>query len=381
MIGSGIFAAPAVMASYVGPAGIIAYIMVVISVWFTAISLARLAELYPHEGAFYTYASQWGGNMVGLIAGFCYYIGLVCAMGLLAQVTGTYLHTLVPNISSSVLGLMLLTVLIILNLYGAALSTIGQQILICTTVFPLIAITLLCFSKASIHNLFPFAPHGAVHILKATRIVIFSFFGFECAASLFSLVENPKQNVPRALMYSIAIVGIIYTLFITSIILAVPMEHFADPRIPLSETLQILFPQYGWLLLLVHCAILSALIGTIHSMIWSSGALVLFLCKKICAQRLHTTAWLSNQNTGVLLVGAGIFTTFFLLKSLNLFFYVTAFFIETAFVLSLITLLTLKSEWKSGKNGRAILGLITSLAIVYFAIEGIAQEMINFIQH
>jgi len=45
MIGSGIFTAPAAMASYVGPAGILAYFFVVVSLWFIALSLSRLDEL------------------------------------------------------------------------------------------------------------------------------------------------------------------------------------------------------------------------------------------------------------------------------------------------------------------------------------------------
>src|ERR1700722_6445072 len=88
MIGSGIFTAPATMASYVGPAGIIAYLIVIISVWFIAQSLARLAQLYPEEGSFYVYTKQWGGHIMGLIATTAYLIGLIIAMGLLTQMSG-----------------------------------------------------------------------------------------------------------------------------------------------------------------------------------------------------------------------------------------------------------------------------------------------------
>src|SRR5262245_2205421 len=86
MIGSGIFTAPAAIASYVGPAGIVAYIFVVLSVWCMALSLARLAALYPQDGAFYTYTRQWGGHAMGLLAGGFYIFGLIVAMGLLCQV-------------------------------------------------------------------------------------------------------------------------------------------------------------------------------------------------------------------------------------------------------------------------------------------------------
>ena len=54
MIGAGIFTAPAAIGSFVGPAGIIAYIFVIIAVWFIAQSLSRVAARFPQEGSFYT---------------------------------------------------------------------------------------------------------------------------------------------------------------------------------------------------------------------------------------------------------------------------------------------------------------------------------------
>ena len=60
MIGSGIFTAPVAIGMYVGPAGIVAYLFVIVAVWFIAQSLARVAARFPEEGSFYTYAKQWG---------------------------------------------------------------------------------------------------------------------------------------------------------------------------------------------------------------------------------------------------------------------------------------------------------------------------------
>src|SRR5690606_878530 len=92
MIGSGIFTTPAALAANVGPAGILAFIFVVISAWFMAQSLARVAYLYPEEGAFYTYAKPWSGHVGGMLASMAYLFGLMIAMGLLAQMSGIYLQ-------------------------------------------------------------------------------------------------------------------------------------------------------------------------------------------------------------------------------------------------------------------------------------------------
>lgn len=369
MIGSGIFTAPAAIGMYVGPAGIIAYLFVIIAVWFIAQSLARVAARFPEEGSFYTYAKQWGGHLVGSIAGGAYLLGLLIAMGLLAQVAGFYFQNpFFPTYSPQTLGLATLIGLTILNMFGVVLSELGQQILIVTTTFPLIVTTIMCFSKGQFSNLTPFAPYGLRNVLQATRAVVFGFFGFECASSLFSIVKDPQKNVPKALTYSITIVGVIYLLFVSSIIVSTPLHLFVDPTIPLPIVLQSIFPENTWILTAVHIAILSAVLGTIHSMIWSSSALMVSLANQIWGARLP-------QQFAVLIVGFCIFLTFMFLNDINLFFYLTAILIIFAYSLSMITLLTIPEEWKGGKNIITLCGLVTAGIIFYFAAEGLVQQL------
>lgn len=377
MIGSGIFTAPAAMAANVGPAGILAYIFVVIAVWFIAQSLARLAQLFPEEGSFYVYTKQWGGHTMGMLASGAYFTGLLIAMGLLSQMAGLYLVHFFPTISPYMLGLIALGLLVILNMFGAVLSSLGQHILIVCTLFPLIAITILCLTKFNASYLSPFMPYGFENILKATRIVIFGFFGFECASSLFNIVHQPSKNVPRALTYSILIVGTVYTLFVASIILSTPLQLFSDPRIPVSETLATVFPEHPWLINIIHFAILSAIVGTIHSMIWSSSNLLTSLLKKCDNTHIKKLLALNaiTNKTSVILVGACIAISYMTFCSLNLFFSLTAIFIIFAFIASMITLLTIPSEWKSGRNIITLLGMGTALLMFTFAVQGFLAEL------
>ena len=378
MIGAGIFTAPSVMAAHVGPAGIIAFILVVASIWFMAVSIARLAYLFPEEGSFYTYAKQWSGHIGGMIAVSAYFIGLLIALGLLCRMSGTYLQSFFPDVSANTLGLITLFTLTTLNMIGVKMSELGQQILIVCTVFPLIATTIMCFSKASWNNLIPFAPYGFTNAIKATRVVIFSFFGFECATSLFSIVKDPAKNVPKALTYSIIIVGIIYTAFISSIIVSTPIASFADPNIRISEILLQLFPTYTWIAKFIDFSILSAILGTIHSMIWASGSLLGIIIRRI--ENSHIKSLVAsgyiNSATTVFIVGSAILFSYTTLHNINLFFYLTALFIVTSFVMSMITLLTIKQEWKNQQNIKTVLGILTATTIFIFALEGIISELV-----
>ncbi|MEX2437693.1 MAG: amino acid permease, partial [Candidatus Babeliales bacterium] len=122
MIGAGIFSVPAIMASEVGPAGILTYIFVIIAVWFMAQSIARVAQLYPEAGSFYTYTKPWAGHTGGLIAAFSYITGLLIAMGLLAKFAGIFLAWYFPTLSPFTLGLCTLGALTLLNIVGVSLS-------------------------------------------------------------------------------------------------------------------------------------------------------------------------------------------------------------------------------------------------------------------
>jgi len=383
MIGSGIFTAPATMASHVGPAGILAYLFVVGAIWFMASSIARLAYLFPEEGSFYTYTKQWAGHRGGLLSVSLYFVGLLIAMGLLSRMAGVYLHPIFPMLSEYQLGLIALFALVILNMFGVIFSELGQRILITCTVFPLIATIILCLSKASLSNLIPFAPHGIANVLKATRVVIFGFFGFECASSLFTIVKNPARNVPRALTYSIIFVGLLYTMFIASIILSTPLEYFVSPTQRISDILLITFPYNPWLVKLIHFSILSAIIGTVHSMIWSSSCLLVLIVNKLkspLAKKIQA-AHIVNQKSSVIIVGGAIFLSYITLKNPDLFFSITATCLVSSFILSMITLLTIPEEWKSQQNIKTILGIITATIILIFAVEGLSHELIKILSN
>lgn len=377
MIGAGIFGIPVALAANVGPAGIITTIFVAVAVWFMAISLARVTALFPQEGSFYIYSKQWGGHNLGIVTSGAYLIGLIIAMGLLSQIAGYNLQHYFPTSSPITLGLITLVLLVILNMFGVVMSEAGQRILICSTVFPLLASIFICFTKADLHNLIPFAPYGWLNVLKASKTVIFSFFGFECATSLFTILKNPEQNISKALAYAITIVSVLYILFTTAIILAIPLDAFTSPTMPISTVLKFAFPNLVWPIEAIHLSVLSAIIGTIHSMIWASSNLLISLNKELkngLTKKVLQNNWLNNK-TAVLLIGLAIYTSFISLKNIDLFFSLTAIFIVFAYICAIITLLFIPKEWESRQNIKTLIGLGTAITIFIFAIEGLINAL------
>jgi amino acid efflux transporter len=379
MIGSGIFGIPAALASHVGPAGIITTLFVAVIVWCLALSLSRVAKIFPMEGSFYNYAKQFGGHTLGVLANSAYFIGLLIAMGLLTKMSGVYWQHHFPQYSQFTLSILTLGSLILLNIFGVKMSQLGQMILICTTVAPLILTSIICLSKASFNNLIPFAPFGYISVLQASKIAIFSFFGFESAASLFGVVKNPEKNVPKALSYSLLIVAIIYIIFSASIILAIPLNLLKDPMVRLTDVLAQIFPNSTWIINAINISILSAILGTIHSMIWGSSQLLISFVKELksaFAKKLINEKIL-NSTTSVLFIGACIFTSFTLIQNADLFFNLTAIFLIFAYSTSIFTLLSVKHKSSLTQHIITIVGLLAAALIFIFAVQGLFIEILK----
>lgn len=361
MIGAGIFSTPAKLALSVGPAGILSYAFVIFAVLCMALTLSRVAQLYPHEGSFYAYTKQWAGHRGGIIAAGSYVTGVVIAMGLLTQMAGSYLHEFIPSISTPVLSTLLLCAIVILNMVGVKFVQAGQLFLIACTLFSLFATTIICLSFADSKNLLPFTPYGVSSVFSATKMAIFAFFGFESAASLFAVVKNPERNIPKALTFSILIVGTIYMLFIGSILLAIPASTFTDARMPLSLAIERTFPGYSWLAKAIGISILTALLGVLQSMLYSVSMLI-----KSFISLLHNSyaqAFVKKQNSfQIILIATGIWTLInsVLVKNMDLFFSLTAIFIVFAYALSMLTLVINNLNRTTGQKIVTVLGLTTA---------------------
>ncbi|HVX00090.1 MAG TPA: amino acid permease [Candidatus Babeliaceae bacterium] len=370
MIGASIFTIPAQLQMMVGPAGIITYLLVIVAVWFMALALARVSQRYPEAGSFYTYAYQWGGKVAGTVAVTSYLIGLTVALGLLTQFTGVYLQLYFPQFSPELLGIIALSALVALNMAGAVITKAGQIILITCTVLPLLTIIFLCLTRANLKHLIPFNPYGIKNIFAASKIVIFGFFGFECAASLYGIVKDPERNVGRAITYAIIGTSILYMLFVTSIFLALPSTFFAGAKEPLSAVLLKVFPDKSWLVTFIHASIAITIMGTIYSMSWALGSLLQTTVQKISNNR----ATLSSKQA-LTIIGVLAAISCLTVKTVELFMSLTAVCVVIALSLSIIALYLPSKKQAKMDVFIATIGLATAAILLFFAIEGIIESV------
>ena len=135
------------------------------------------------------------------------------------------------------------------------------------------------------------------------------------------------------------------------------------------DILKAVFPHQNILVNLVHIAVLSAIIGTLHAMIWSASVLLQTTATKI-TQQLSFSPTIYN-----VFVGSAIATTYATISDLDTYFSLTVISIVSAYTLSLLTLLTLVKEWKNGKNIITLAGLIATSMMCYFALQTLSEKI------
>lgn len=274
MIGGGIVAIPAVLAVSTGFLGIISYFFCTLIILCMAFSLGELSLLHGGHAWCYHFPSIWGKHRTGMFASSCYVIGVLIAMGFVAKQTGIWLHEVIPFLSASALALITTGLLSLLIYAGKNVSTFWQYVFSAVIFLGIVFTTVFCFYNFDQEIFFEVDSKDFSAMLLITPSLLYSFVGFESIASLYAIVKNPRKNVLVGGLIGVVCVGLLYIAFSSSIIGAISPKYFTGPEErSLAAVIGIAFPKFKVLPKLLYFGGLFALIGTLHSMVWSVSIL------------------------------------------------------------------------------------------------------------
>lgn len=379
MIGGGIISVPIVLANTTGPAGILTFIFSMLIVILIGISLGRVAQIYPGDGWNYLYPAAWGGHTLGLISASCYAAGTIVALGFLVQQAGLYAQYFFPTAHPKFLGSIILFLLTSLILAGTHISSLGQYIIISGVTLPLIFTSITCWMNFDLSLATPFMPYGPESLMNAAPAVIFGFLGFESVASLYAIVKNPRKNVSKASIMAVIIVGLFYLIFSAGILFSIPANRLiGGVNQTLSSAVSDTFPALNFLPILISTGALFAIIGTLHSMIWSINILLMSVIKKVRSKYVMRAISLNiiNYKNLVVFVSSLVLILSLIVQG-NLLLYMTIFLMIPSLVLSIAALLFIKEEWRSRNNILTLFSLASGILLIYYASKPLVEIMLN----
>ena len=245
MIGAGIFVLTGLAAEIAGPAAILVFVLNGIVTAFTGLSYAELASAIPKSGGGYAFVREIFADLPSFIMGwmlwFAYMIaGALYALGFAPNFlellhvygvtappgeVGAVALPLLPAIPAKVvLALVAVAFLVGLNAVSTAASGSAE------TIFTIIKVTILLvfvafgflsvnaggetsFTLQNFDPLFPDSKSPA-SILPAMGLTFIAFEGYDLITTVTEEVENPRENIPKAIFLSLVATVIVYMLVV-----------------------------------------------------------------------------------------------------------------------------------------------------------------------
>lgn len=270
-IGTGIFLTLVEAVPKAGPAVILSFLIAATTVGLTALCYAELGARIPASGSSYSFAYATVGEFAGFIVAAC--LMLEYGLGTSAAAVGwsDYLNNFLSNslhweiprglrspmFVSGVGGMefhpgqfnlppVLLVLLCgLLLVRGTKESTTTNSALVLVKLAILLFFVVVAFGGFNAHNFQPFFNAdnsrgfgGMVGVIAATGTVFFSFLGLDTVTCAGDEVDNPKRNIPLAILATLGIVTVFYILVSVSALGAQPAAKFRGQEAGLSIILK-----------------------------------------------------------------------------------------------------------------------------------------------
>ena len=254
VIGSGIFLLPGNAYGLFGPQSIWIYMLDTVLVLALALCFAEVGGMFDKTGGDYIYAREAYGEFVGFEVGIMKWAISIIGWATMAVGFSTSLSLFWPSAANgttkNIIAITILVVLGIINLFGIEIAKLLNDIVTIGKLIPMVLFIVIGiffmkggnFSTTQAVEMKNFAP--------AVILVFYAFSGFESLAVAAGDMDNPKKNVPIAIVTTIAVSSIIYIL-IQAVSIGTLGADLAQSSAPVAEAAKTFMGNSGRLLVAI----------------------------------------------------------------------------------------------------------------------------------
>ncbi len=193
------------------------YVVALFVMLFTASSYAAMVRRYPVAGSAYTYSQQSFGGATGFLTGWVLMLDYLFIPMINFLILGLYVGTQFPSVPTWVFTLAALLAVFVFNVLGVSLvgkinTVIVVVSLAAVLVFAILAIKVAIGDPNAPSLIEPFIPGSADYspIFTGAAVLALSFLGFDAVSTLSEEARNPRRDIPRAIMLTTIIGGLIF---------------------------------------------------------------------------------------------------------------------------------------------------------------------------
>ena len=245
-IGTGIFIVFTPSVPVAGPAVVLSFAFAGLVAGLTAICYAELASAVPVSGSSYSYAYATLGEGVAIVVAACLLLEYGVASAAVAVGWSQYLNELFDNLFGFVIpenlanapeadgifnlpAVVLIVLCMLLLIRGASESATVNTVMVGIKISVLLFFVAVGVTGWNSDNLSDFAPFGFDGVTSAAGIIFFSYIGLDAVSTAGEEVENPRRNLPLAIIIALLTVTTLYLAVAIVAVAAQPVAEFRGP--------------------------------------------------------------------------------------------------------------------------------------------------------
>lgn len=235
ILGAGIYVLIGEATGIAGDAVWISFALGSIVALFAGFSYAELSSVFPKAAAEYVFIKNaFKNNFFAFLIGWLTVITSIITAATVALGFGGYFAEFV-DIPIIISAIGLLVILSIVNFIGIRESSWTNTIFTIIEASGLILIIIIGFTFSNPEPVnYLESPSGFTGVAIAFVLIFFAFIGFEDMANIAEEVRKPKKTIPKAIILSVLISGIIYILVSLAVVRVVNWEELATSSAPIS---------------------------------------------------------------------------------------------------------------------------------------------------
>ena len=216
VIGSGVYLLPAAAAALLGPASLWAVPLAGLAVLLLALCFAEAGSRFDEPGAAYVYTREAFGQFAGFQVGWMTWLTRVASGAALWSGLAQALTFLWPEAGEGVTRFAVITVplacVVWINILGVKHGARLSVALTIAKVLPLLFLVVVGLPAIDTSLLSPISVRSPAGLGEAALLLLFAYAGVEITAAAAGEYRNPRRDVPFALIATIAISTLLYTL-------------------------------------------------------------------------------------------------------------------------------------------------------------------------
>ncbi|MGN6780454.1 MAG: APC family permease [Marmoricola sp.] len=240
IIGSGWLFGALNASQQAGPASVISWALGGIMILLIALVYAELGTMFPLSGGVVRYPHMSFGSFASYTTGWITWVAVATTAPIEVEGALQYATKYAPFTSKHTVGgqivhtltalgyataVILMAIFVVVNYYGirwfARINNVlvGWKLLIISLVVVAFLVTAFHGGNFTALGFKPYGVHGVFSAI-ATSGIVFSYLGFRQGIELAGETDNPRRNVPLAVIGSVLLTGVIYILLQVAFIAA-----------------------------------------------------------------------------------------------------------------------------------------------------------------